>query len=270
MSTPSVAERYAGSPAENYERYFVPSIGAPLAEDLVEAAALAPGERILDVACGTGVVARLAARAVGPDGVVAGADIEPAVLEVARKAPLGDRIEWHAAPAEALPLPDASFDVVLCQMGLQFVPDRLATLREMRRVLRTGGRLLLNVPGPTPPAFEILADALARHVGPEAAGFARAVFSLHDEGQLRGLFEEAGFREVEVRAAPKTLRLPPPADFLWQYVYGTPLAAAVGRADPDRLSALEDEVRDRWAPMVEDGALVLTVRMSTAAGRRPA
>lgn len=131
---------FAAKPAENYQRFFVPQIGAPLADDLLEAARLQPGERVLSVACGTGEVARRAAERVGPSGAaVAGLDVHPAMLAVARReTPSG--VRWYEASAEVMSLPDASFDVVLCQMGLQFVRDRHAALREMHRVLVPGGR----------------------------------------------------------------------------------------------------------------------------------
>src|SRR3546814_10148611 len=122
-------------------------------------AALREGERVLDVACGTGVVTRLASEQVGATGAVAGLDVNPGMLAVARAAtPEGMSIEWHEANAEAMPLPDASFDVVLCQLGLQFMPDRQAALREMRRVLVDGGRLAFNVPGPMPRIFAVRSE----------------------------------------------------------------------------------------------------------------
>src|SRR3546814_1623528 len=104
-------------------------------------------------------------------------------------------------------------------MGLQFVPGRLTALREMRRVLDTGGRALVSVPGPKPPLFAIMTDALARHFGPKAAAFGDLVFSMHDVDELEELMRSAGFRDVRVEAKPKSLRLPAPADFLWQYIH---------------------------------------------------
>jgi len=118
-----------GNPPANYERFFVPAIGAPLAKDLIRVAALRPGERVLDVACGTGVVARFASEQVGTTGTVVGLDVNPGMLAVARSAtPPGMSIEWHQASAEGMPFPDAAFDVVLCQMGLQFMPNKQAAL----------------------------------------------------------------------------------------------------------------------------------------------
>jgi ubiquinone/menaquinone biosynthesis C-methylase UbiE len=200
-STTGVSFRqFGGNAAENYERYFVPTIGMAWATALLDAAELHPGDRVLDVACGTGVVTRLAAERVGPDGAVAGLDITPAMLAVARSVPSsGAAIEWHEASAESLPLADGRFDVVLCSLGLQFVPDKASALREMQRVLGPDGQLAIATVGPTPPLFAILEQALARHVKPEAAGFMRAVFSLHEPQELETLTSGAGFRHVEVR-----------------------------------------------------------------------
>ena len=256
---------YGGSAAENYERFFVPSIGAPLSGDLVGIAGLQPGQRVLDVACGTGIVTRLAAERVGAAGAVAGLDVNPGMLAVARaQIPPETSIDWYQASAESMPLPDEAFEVVLCQMGLQFVPNKLAALREMRRVLATGGRALVTVPGPKPPLFAIMTDALARHLSPEVASFGDLVFSLHDIDELTDLMRSAGFREVDVQSKPKTLGLPAPADFLWQYIHSTPLAEAAAQAGEAKHEALERDVCAQWQEYVVDGATLLQVGMTTA------
>jgi ubiquinone/menaquinone biosynthesis C-methylase UbiE len=260
---------YSGKPPVIYERFFVPAIGAPMATDLICLAALRPGERVLDVACGTGVVARLASQQVGATGTVTGLDINPGMLAVARSAtPPGMSIKWHEANAEAMPFPDAAFDVVLCQMGLQFVPDKHAVLSEMRRVLVRGGRLILNMPGPTPLLFNIMGEALARHVGAEAAGFVDQVFSLHDTAEIQDLVSGAGFHDVSVQSDTKSLRLPAPEEFLWQYVQSTPLAGAVAQVDDDRRGLLEHDVVANWQEFEKDRALVLQVRMVVATARK--
>jgi ubiquinone/menaquinone biosynthesis C-methylase UbiE len=269
MAEQSSGKAYGGNPPANYERFFVPAIGAPLAIDLIHLAALRPGERVLDVACGTGVVARLASQQVGATGTVAGLDVNPGMLAVARSAtPPGMPIEWHEASAEAMPIPDASFDVVLCQIGLQFMPDKRAALREMRRVLVRGGRLILNVPGPTPRLFTIMGEALARHVGAEAAGFVNHVFSLHDTAEIQNLVSGAGFHDVSVQSDTKTLRLPAPEEFLWQYVHSTPLAGAVAQVDDERRGSLERNVVAKWQEFVKDRALELQVRVVVATARK--
>lgn len=260
---------YAGSAAENYERYFVPSIGAPVAADLIEVAAIRPGERVLDVACGTGVVTRMVAERVGEDGTVAGLDVNPGMLAVARTVtPPGVSIDWHESSAEEMPLPDDAFDVELCQMALQFIPDKAAALREMHRTLAPGGRVALNLPGPTPPHFAAMAEALDRHVQPGSGKFAHAVFSLHDARRLRQLMSEAGFDAIEVEARPKSLRLPAPADFLWQYVHSTPLSAAVAGASDEQRAALEQDVCAAWQGSVTDGGMEMTVTVTTVTARK--
>jgi SAM-dependent methyltransferase len=191
------------------------------------------------------------------------------MLATARSvAPPAARIEWHEATAEAMPLPDEAFDVVICQLGLMFVPDKPAALREMRRVLVGGGRLLVSVPGPTPPIFAIMDEALARHVGVELAGFVRIVFSMHDPDALRGLLTRAGFRDVRVEREMRTLPLAPPKEFLWQYIHSTPLAGAVSAAGPERRAAFEREVLPRWQEFVRDGKLQFDVGITVGTARK--
>ena len=270
MAEQPFGKAYGGNSPANYERFFVPAIGAPLATDLIRIAALRPGERVLDVACGTGVVARLAGQQAGAAGTVAGLDVNPGMLAVARSAtPTGMAIEWHEASAEAMPLQDASFDVVLCQMGLQFMPDKRAALREMRRVLTPGGRrLIVNMPGPTPRLFTIMAEALERHVGAQAAAFLHHVFSLHDEAEIQSLVRGGGFLDASVQSDTKALRVPAPEEFLWQYVQSTPLAGAVAQVDDYRRGLLERDVVEKWREFVKDRALVLEVRVVVATARK--
>lgn len=264
MSTSSSVsfKQYGGNAAENYEKFFVPAIGTAFAEALLDAAGLLLGERVLDVACGTGIVTRLAAERVGPQGSLTGLDINPAMLAVARSLPSsGAEIQWHEASAESLPLADDSFDVVVSSLGLQFVADKVAALSEMRRVLAPDGRLAIATVGPTPPLFAILEQALARHVKPEAAGFMRAVFSLHEPKEIQTLTTAAGFRSTEVRSKGVTITLAAPADFLWQYVHSTPLAAAVAQIDDAARTALEHDVVAGWQSFLKDGALELDARV---------
>ena len=255
--------------AENYERYFVPSIGAPVAADLLKAANLHPGERVLDAACGTGVVAKLAAERVRPDGAVSGLDQNPAMLAVARATTRPDvSIDWHPARAEDLPFPDESFDAVLCGMGLQFFSDKEAAMREFHRVLVPGGRVAANVPGPVPPPLQVMADGLARHIGPEAASFVHTVFSLHDPDDLRNLARRADFGDVDVRSTEVPLKLPPPSEFLWQYIWSTPLAAVVAKASEERRAALEGEFSEKCRAFAPTGTLEGRVQMTTLIARR--
>jgi ubiquinone/menaquinone biosynthesis C-methylase UbiE len=269
MANPHFGETYGGNAAESYERFFVPAIGEPLARDLVRRAALRPGERVLDVGCGTGVVARLAAREVGAAGTVAGLDVNPGMLAVARATPPpGAAIEWHQASAESMPLPDEAFDVALCQLSLQFMPDQPAALREMRRVLAPDGRLLLNVPGPAGPLFAVLAEAMERHVGPQGAGFVRQVFTPHEPSRLRNLASDAGFHDVTAAATTETFHLPPPREFLWQYIASTPLGGLVAQAGDEEREALEREVVAGWRDFEAEGGMDFRQEIVVMTARR--
>ena len=259
---------YGDNAAENYEQYFVPVIGRPFGIDLVADAALQPGERVLDVACGTGIVARLAAERIGPSGYVAGLDVNAAMLNVARSLPSAVPIKWYETVAESAPLPDGSFDVVFCQLGLQFMGDKAAALREMRRVLTPGGRVYINTPMPNA-FFDVLDREIARHVSEEASVFVHAVFSLNDPRELQTLLADAGFDAPEAHPHSKQLRLPAARDFMWQYIHCTPLMALVPQSGAARNAALERAVVAAWQPCMsgdgmsyEQSVLVGTARRS--------
>jgi SAM-dependent methyltransferase len=183
----------AGNAAEIYQSELVPAVFGPWGPRVVELAALRPGLRVLDLACGTGLVARLAAEAVGVDGRVAALDLNPAMLAVASELPavVGAPIEWVEGDAQALPFAEASFDVVCCQLGLQFFPDREHALREMKRVLVAGGRAVVMVwrEIDRAPGFAVLAAALGRTISADAEALMRAPFALSDAGELSRLLE---------------------------------------------------------------------------------
>lgn len=208
---------HAGNPAETYEQYFVPAMFVPWANILLEHAALQPGERVLDVACGTGIVARRAASRVGETGQVAGLDMSPAMLAVAAAQAAASRtpIRWHEGNATALPWPEGSFDVVFCQHGLQFVPDRATAVREMYRVLAPGGRVLVMALQALAlhPVFEVLVESVARHLALPVAAF-MTPFALCDAEEFQGLFAEAGFAAVQVVPVSTVVRFPDPERFV--------------------------------------------------------
>ncbi len=259
-----------GNGAENYERHFVPSIAIPVSAELLRTADLQPGARVLDVGCGTGLIARRAAEIVGQDGSVAGLDLSPDMIAVARSAPASDGapIEWYEDDATVLPFPDGSFDVVLCQMALMFIEDRLAALHEMHRVLAPGGRVLITTPGPIQPAFELMEQAIVDHISPDLAGFVRMVFSLHDPEVHRTLLKDAGFEDPTTRIYTATFDLPAPAEFLWQYINLTPMAPFVANAPEPARDAMEAQVADTWAPYVRDGRTPIDQPMVLATGVR--
>ena len=240
------------NPAEVYERYLVPVLFLPWAEELLRRAAPKQGERVLDVACGTGAVARQAAPLVGTTGLVVGLDVSPAMLAVARSLPEPDgaRIAWRHGSVEALPVEDAAVDVVLCQEGLQFFPDRAAALGELRRVLGPGGRLVLSVSRGLDhqPVYAALNAAIERHLGVPAMA---APFAFGDADALRALLDEAGFRTVAVEPVVRTARFPSPERFVRLSILGAAAAVpALGRMDDAARDALVGEIREELEPVL--------------------
>lgn len=269
MSTPSFRE-LTGTDAENYQRYFVPAIAIPVSAGLMSAADLQPGERVLDVACGTGIIARLAAECVGPTGSVTATDLSPEMIDVAAKTPAPPEppIEWHVGDATVLPFPDDSHDTVLCQMGLQFMPDQAAAAGEMARVTIPGGRVLINTPGAIQPTFEILERVLIEHINGDLGGYVRGVFSMHDPKALAALLRGAGLHDVTATVQRTSLQLPGPAEFLWQYISVTPIASLVAGAPVEAKDAMERHAIDLWQPYVTNGTLTCDQPIVIASGRR--
>ncbi|GFG53147.1 transposase [Mycolicibacterium agri] len=259
---------FTGHAAENYQRDFVPLIATPVSESLLRIVDLQPGERVVDVACGTGHVTRAAAEAVGDTGSVIGIDIAPDMIDVATSVPAkGPRIDWQLCDAAALPLPDASVDVALCQMGLMFMPDRVAAIAEMRRVLAPTGRLAINTPGRISPFFEALETALVDHISADLGGFVSAVFSMHDPYDVVTLLTQAGLRDAESTVVTVRLTLPAPADFLWRYIALTPMAALIDRAPEQAKSAMERQFSNRTGRYVVDGAALVDLPMVVSTAR---
>jgi len=235
----------SGSAAELYERYPAQYILGPWAPGLVALAHIQLGERVLDLACGTGVVARLAAPAVGLTGRVTGVDLNPGMLAVARSlpAPSGPPITWMEGSAVAMNFPSASFDVIVCQQGLQFFPDRPGALREMRRVLVPSGRVLLSVWRIMGPYHGAVVDALRQHVGAEAAAtFSASRVGVPDAEELYRLGVEAGFREVAIHPCVMNIRLPACEGFVLSHLAATPVARAVAAVSSEARAALADQV----------------------------
>ncbi len=203
--------------AERYEAVLVPVVFIPWAQELIRRSAPRDGEDILDLACGTGVVTREIARSGVSQATLTGADHSVDMLEVAsrRTAEAGIEAHWIEADAAKLPFADGRFDLALCQQALQFFPDRPAALRELRRVLKPGGRVAFCVQCELDcnPMLRAQAAALEKHVGPEAGAAVRAICGLPDGDEIRRLFEDAGFGNIEVENVSLSLHHPDGAAF---------------------------------------------------------
>jgi SAM-dependent methyltransferase len=203
------------NPAEGYESYMVPTLFGPCAEKLIQVANPRPGERVLDVGCGTGIVARQIAAMLGSSGIVTGLDLSQNMLAVARAAVEreGLTIEWREGNAEQLPFPDSTFDLVLCQFALMFVRNKAAALAEMCRVVTEDGRVLISVWQGLDrhPFYQTLHEVIQQRLGMSAL---QDIFALGNEDELRALAVGAGFRRVEIEPFSLTARFPNPDAFI--------------------------------------------------------
>lgn len=235
---------YKASPAEVYEDYLVPGVHDRWACLLLNYARPAAGEHVLDLACGTGIVARRIAPYLGPDGRVLGLDISADMLAVANRQapPPGAPITW--VQGEAASLPEGPFDLVTCQQGVQFFADRAAALRETRRVLRPGGRCVLNVfrDLERQSLYRPLFEAVARHVARPVEELATP-YSLGSADALRALLLAAGYDQVEIAAEACFVRFPSPERFLALTVAAAAAVIPEFGADPAARANLVDAVR---------------------------
>jgi SAM-dependent methyltransferase len=253
MSGPTQTFQLSVEAAEAYEARFVPALFAEWAPHLVEAAGVAPGQAVLDVACGTGVVARTAADRTGGRGRVAGADLNEGMLAVARR--LRPDLEWHRADAADLPFEDGSFDAVLCQSALMFFPDRVGALGEMARVATAGGTVAVQVWDrlEAQEGYGAMYGTFARHLDPEAAEVGGAYWALGDLELLGSLFEAADLEVTGTRTRVGTVRFGSAAEAVATEIEATPLAA---RVDPGTRRRLVDAGVQAVARFVVDGGRV--------------
>jgi ubiquinone/menaquinone biosynthesis C-methylase UbiE len=236
----------------------VPAIFGPWARVLIDLASPKPGMHALDAACGTGAVARMMAPAVGSTGRVVGLDFDPAMIAVARE--LAPDIEWQQGDLQSLPFADESFDVAICQQGLQFLPDRPAGLRQLHRVLRPAGRLVLGIwsdlaksPGQAR-LFEALGAVLNKDMSSPPA------WSLTDAAEIRTLVASAGFADIEM--TQRTLHAPYRSARRFVEIMiggGTSKLTrqALDQIPTERRAALIAEVADRLREFETGGACAL-------------
>lgn len=242
------------SPAEAYQAYYGPAIFEPLSERVLNIVAPRPGDRVLEVASGTGILTRRLSAAAGPNGRVVAVDINPKMVEVARSlGGNGAPIDYRQGDGTNLDLDDGGFAAVYCQQGLQFFPDREAGVNEMRRVLDPGGRAVVvcwQGLG-AHPLFAALADAEEPHLAAAGVDVDRAElvapFSLGDGEELSSLLREAGFRDVEIREVSIDARFPDGDRFVermeFAYAAVIPQFAEDPAAFAEYLQAINDETR---------------------------
>ena len=258
------------NPAEAYERFIAQNFFVPWSADLIARAAPKSGERVLDLACGTGIVTRSVAPMVGPEGKVTGLDISPAMLEVARSlAPAN--VEWQEGSGTEMPFPDASFDLVLCQQGLQFFPDHAKGLKEIRRVLAPGGRAVVSAwrDLDAQPFMKAVDGVVSRHLEPGGFG---PPFSLSDAALLERLARDAGFRDVDVVQHDLVIRVADPESFVPMMLQGAAavLPAFTSHSPEERqalMKTMAADLMEAAKPFIENGELVVATTANVLTAR---
>jgi len=233
-----------------YEELLVPRMFAPWAKLLLAEAKLSTGESLLDVACGPGTVAHMASEMAGPNGKVTATDISPPMLNIARaksRSPNAAPIEFVESPANPLKVPDASFDVTVCQQGLQFFPEKVEALKEMARATRPGGRIVVAVWGSLQQCSiwgEIHAS-LKETLPSSIADMLKAPFSMSDPQQLLALGEEAGLQNIAVKACSLPLMFERGIDQAIRILDATPLAPQISALCPEQQDAMVENLHNR-------------------------
>jgi SAM-dependent methyltransferase len=256
----------AGAGPLAYEEHLVSRIFDPLAARLVTLVAPAPGDRVLDVACGTGAVAR---RASASDATVVGVDLNDGMLALARQ--LAPSARFVPGDAAALPFPAHSFDLVYCQQGLQFMADPAAALRSMFQVLRPGGRIAVALwrDLALSPGFAALVDALDRHVGPDAGNVLRGPFAMGEHTAVAGLAAAAGFDAVRVSNVCLAVPFPSVPELVSLEIASTPLADAAGSWPAGALAAITADVAAALHGFTADDGLLFPMGGYVVTGRSP-
>ena len=253
----SESGQVSASAAKVYEEFYLPGLFAEWPPRVIDAARIEPGHRVVDVACGTGVLARAVAERVGSTGHTVGVDINTGMLNIAReKSP---EIEWRQAPAESLPLDDSSFDSVVCQFGLMYFADQKAALEEMMRVLRPGGSLAVVVWDKleNSPAYETETRLFQRVLGDEFSD--ESPSNLGDPQILQQLFASAGISAADIQTHEGTARFASIDDWIYADINGWTMDDVV---DGEQYELLLQEARKDLAQFVTPEG---TVAFSTPA-----
>ena len=236
-----MAEQHAafiGSVPPNYDRYLGPLLFYPYADDLAARLPVARGTHVLEVACGTGIVTGRLVRRLAGQGTLVATDLNDAMIAHARtQVPVHPGLEWRQADGTSLPFPDRAFDVVVCQFGLMFFPDKAAGVREAFRVLKPGGTYLFNVWDTLErnAVARIAHDTIRTFFPADPPQFYQTPFSLHDAGVVRSLLDAAGFVDVASETVEKVGQSPSAADAATGLIEGNPVFGSIMERRPEAL-----------------------------------
>lgn len=250
---------FAGSIPETYERFLVPLIFEPYALDLAGRVAAAQPRDVLETATGTGVLTRALAARLAAEARIVATDLNQPMLDQATAKQSGDRrIAWRQADALALPFEDQAFDVVCCQFGAMFFPDKIKGYREAHRVLKPGGRFCFNVWDKISENefADVVTETLAVLFPQDPPRFmARTPHGYCDTGLIREQLTAAGFGKISIDALDHRSRAPSPRHPAVAYCQGTPLRNEIEARDPSRLEEATDKAADAIAARFGKGAV---------------
>ena len=257
---------YVGG-ATGYDKMFA-RVTAAFIPTLLDAARIAAGHRVLDVATGTGAAARAAAELVGPTGEIVAGDISSTMLEVAKGSPANSAVEFALLDALALPFPDQRFDRVICQLGLALFDDPARGLAEFKRVLVPGGRTAVAVNStPERSLFMRIGTVIGRHVPAKAEQLNRYA-SIRTLQRLRGLLQSAGFEQVEAHSETRTFSFASFDD----YFSGTEAGAGISGQEYVKLPAeikraVREDVRRSFPNAVNSKPFIVEMEVLVGSGR---
>ncbi len=261
----------SGNAAELYEQFLVPTIFVPWAQHLLSKSPPQTGQNILDVACGTGIVARMAKARVGSTGRVVGADLNAGMLQVAKAVANDSLIEWIESDVADTPLENECFNTAYCQQGLQFFPDKVGALKEIARLLHPNGLCFAVVAQSLDqnPLMRSQVDALTKHVGADAANGIRSVCGLADGDEIAGLFEQAGYVDVNFDKVDLTLTHSEGRAFVQNGILSTPVAGIISDWSETARNALIDDILTGFGEFYNGTSLTFPHVSSVVSGRKP-
>jgi ubiquinone/menaquinone biosynthesis C-methylase UbiE len=243
---------FEGSIPENYDRYLGPAFFAPFAKDITARLKDAQPKKVLELACGTGILTRQLRDSLDPAVRIVATDLNPGMLAFAQaKFRADENVEWQEADAGSLPFPDKSFDAVVCQFGFMFVPDKESAMRESYRVLDSGGALLFNVWDAMErnPFAQIAHETIASFFDHDAPNFYEVPFGFYDADLIRGLLQKAGFHGIESSLVPLPCRSSSAAEFAIGLIRGNPVSTAIqerGVKIDEVIEAVKRKITERY------------------------
>lgn len=259
---PNTPPSFSGSIPENYDRYLGPFIFEPYARHVVERTVSgAPPQSILEIACGTGRVTRHLQKAF-PNARLVATDFNKDMISIARQLITGTNIEWQTADAQELPFDNHSFDLVIFQFGLMFIPDKPKALTEAHRILTPGGRLLFSTWDSLEnnPAFNIADKVVKKYFPIDPPRFFHLPFSLYDDHQLTAWTKDAGFTNVHTSLVKLTGNSPSAADTASGMLEGSPMYATLNELAPGQLPVIKADLTKSLAEEFGEAPLTSPTR----------